>query len=295
MTPSTAEIEAVLARAWGIDSPQAVPHDAGMNSRTWIVSAGTDRYVAKAVPAGAHDRFASGLAVATLVESAGIPAGAAVPTLAGEPWIRLAGGQTLAVLTFVHGTPLVGDDPAEQRLIGSTLARAHRALIGRRVPDLPRFHWIDLAADHLGLRDWVRPAIVDAVAEWERLPPDSLTWGLIHTDPAPEAFLRDADTGVVGLIDWDTGMIGPLMYDLASAAMYVGGPERAGLLLGAYLDHGPLGQLEVDRTMELILRMRWAVQADYFARRIAAHDLTGIRDPIENEQGLDDARRGLGR
>jgi homoserine kinase type II len=235
------------------------------------------------------------LAVATLVESAGIPAGAAVPTLAGEPWIRLAGGQTLAVLTFVHGTPLVGDDPAEQRLIGSTLARAHRALIGRRVPDLPRFHWIDLAADHLGLRDWVRPAIVDAVAEWERLPPDSLTWGLIHTDPAPEAFLRDADTGVVGLIDWDTGMIGPLMYDLASAAMYVGGPERAGLLLGAYLDHGPLGQLEVDRTMEPILRMRWAVQADYFARRIAAHDLTGIRDPIENEQGLDDARRGLGR
>jgi len=295
MAPSTAEIEAVLARAWGILGPDLVPHDAGMNSRTWMVSAGADRYVAKAVPASEHARFASGLAVAALVESAGIPAGAAVPTLAGEPWIRLTGGQTLALLAFVRGTPLIGDDPAEQELIGSTLAHAHRALIGRQVPGIARFHWIEPAAEHLGLQDWVRPAIAEALAEWERLPPDSLTWGLIHTDPAPEAFLRDADTGAIGLIDWDSGMLGPLMYDLASAVMYVGGTERAAPLVRAYLDHGPLDRAEVGRTMEPMLRMRWAVQADYFARRVAANDLTGIRDPIENEKGLDDARRGLGR
>jgi homoserine kinase type II len=85
------------------------------------------------------------------------------------------------------------------------------------------------------------------------------------------------------------------MYDLASAVMYVGGPERAGHLVDAYGDDGPLGRAEVDRSMAPMLRLRWAVQADYFARRVATHDLTGIRDPIENQHGLDDARRGLGR
>jgi homoserine kinase type II len=40
--------------------------------------------------------------------------------------------------------------------------------------------------------------------------------------------------------------------------------------------------------------MRWAVQADYFARRIATNDLTGIAGPHENTSGLADARRGLG-
>ena len=41
-----------------------------------------------------------------------------------------------------------------------------------------------------------------------------------------------------------------------------------------------------------MLRLRWAVQADYFARRVATDDLTGIDGPAENEKGLEDARRG---
>lgn len=42
-----------------------------------------------------------------------------------------------------------------------------------------------------------------------------------------------------------------------------------------------------------MLRFRWAVQADYFARRVSANDLTGISGPEENEKGLEDARRAL--
>jgi homoserine kinase type II len=38
---------------------------------------------------------------------------------------------------------------------------------------------------------------------------------------------------------------------------------------------------------------RWAVQADYFAWRITANDLTGITGPEENDKGLEDARRAL--
>jgi len=44
-----------------------------------------------------------------------------------------------------------------------------------------------------------------------------------------------------------------------------------------------------------MLRFRWAVQADYFARRIATGDLTGIESAAENESGLADAHAWLGR
>lgn len=48
-------------------------------------------------------------------------------------------------------------------------------------------------------------------------------------------------------------------------------------------------------TLTPMLRMRWAVQADYFAGRISTNDLTGIGGPNENEKGLEDARLGLTR
>ena len=139
----------------------------------------------------------------------------------------------------------------------------------------------------------MRPAIAGALAAWDLLPPASLSWGLLHTDPAPEAFLLDADTGECGLIDWDTGMHGPLMYDLASAVMYVGGPDRAETLIDAYFEHPVLDGAEVARTLRPMLRLRWAIQADYFARRLSAGDLTGIENADENEVGLEDARVGL--
>lgn len=264
-----------------------------MNSRTWVVEAGTARFIAKLVPADQHDRFVAGLAVARLVGVSGLPAGAPIETSRGDLWAHI-GDDTLALLTFVDGRPLVGDEPDEQRLMGKTLARAHRVLTGRLVPDALQFPWIDPAAEHLDVEPWVRPAIVAALEEWVRLPPSSLTWGLLHTDPAPEAFLVDAESASCGLIDWDTGVVGPLMYDVASAVMYLGGPDWSRAFVAAYVAEGSLREEEVDRTVEPMLRMRWAVQADYFARRIATNDLTGIDGPHENVAGLADARRGLG-
>jgi homoserine kinase type II len=72
--------------------------------------------------------------------------------------------------------------------------------------------------------------------------------------------------------------------------MYVG---RGGELVEAYLREGALTRSEVERGLSPMLRFRWAVQADYFARRIVEDDLTGISGPQENEKGLDDARRRL--
>jgi Ser/Thr protein kinase RdoA (MazF antagonist) len=179
--------------------------------------------------------------------------------------------------------------------MGRTLARVHRALIGVEIPDAEPFHRLDPSAPHLAARSWLRPAVAEALGEWERIPPDSLSWSLLHTDPAPEAFLLDATSGVCGLIDWDTGMIGPLMYDVASAVMYLGGPGRSRPFVSAYLAEGTIGGPQLERSLAPMLRFRWAVQADYFARRIAMDDLTGIDGPAGNEKGLEDARRGLSR
>ena len=89
-------------------------------------------------------------------------------------------------------------------------------------------------------------------------------------------------------------MHGPLLYDLASAVMYLGGPDRAAAMTDAYQAADLLSQQEIADGLPVMLRFRWAVQADYFARRITANDLTGIAGPEENEKGLEDARRSLG-
>ncbi|WP_412544157.1 phosphotransferase [Longispora sp. K20-0274] len=280
-----------LAETWGLSGTTVEHHPGGMNSHTWLVRRGPDRWVAKAVPLPEKGPFASGLAVASRVQEAGIAAGAPVRALDGRDVVELD-DRALALLTWVEGEELSGDGAGDHELIGATLARAHRCLAGASVPGADRFHWVDPRAAHLGLRSWIRPAVTDAVAALDVL--GSGTWGLLHTDPAPEAFRRDP-AGGCGLIDWGAGMVGPLLYDLASAVMYVGGPGRADRLVGAYLRGGVLGAAEVERGLVTMLRFRWAVQADYFARRVLAGDLTGIDGPDGNERGLEHARLWLDR
>ncbi|GIF72571.1 phosphotransferase enzyme family protein [Asanoa siamensis] len=284
------DLRARLARSWGLAAPHVEVHDGGMNSATWFVDQGGERWVAKAVVPGARRAFAAGLAVATAVERAGIPAGAPVPAREGGVVVDV-GGVPLALLTFVPGEELSG--AGDQRLLGATLARTHRALLDVSVPGMERFHWVDPRGAHLGIRPWVRPAVAAAVEAYDRLDPRTLTWGLLHTDPAPEAFRLDRVRGACGLIDWSTAMSGPLLYDLASAVMYVGGPDRAGDLVDAYLAEGVLPPAEALRALGVLLRFRHAVQADYFARRIVTGDLTGIAAAADNERGLADAHAAL--
>jgi Ser/Thr protein kinase RdoA (MazF antagonist) len=291
---STSAVVASLVEEWGLGDPVVSPHHGGMNSQTWLVADGSDRWVAKAVPPDARRRFAGGLAVAVRAATSGVPVGSPRPTRTGDLF-TVVDRQPLALLAFVDGRELDGRSDAEQRIMGRTLARVHRALVGAPIAEVDRFHWLDLLAAHLAVRPWVRPAIEAALAEWASIPPESLTWGLLHTDPAPEAFRWDAETGVCGLIDWDLGLVGPLMYDVASAVMYLGGPHRADRFVRAYLAEGAIEPSELERSLAAMLRLRWAVQADYFARRIASDDLTGIDGPAGNEKGLEDARLGLTR
>ncbi|HEV2373306.1 MAG TPA: phosphotransferase [Streptosporangiaceae bacterium] len=286
------ELRSCLERHWGIADAHVSVHNGGMGSDTWFVEHEACQWVAKAVPASAGSQFKGGLGVAQWLKQAGISAGAPVPLPDG----RLAasvGGDWLALLTWVPGRPLSSDSPADRELLGVTLARVHRALAGYRPERAQRFHWVDPQADHLSLRPWVRPAVAAAVDALDAAGLHQMTHGLLHTDPAPEAFRFDEATGRCGVIDWSYCIHGPLLYDLASAVMYVGGPGQAGELTEAYLRTGVLGRAEVGAGLALMLRFRWAVQADYFAWRISASVMTGIDELEENEKGLEDARRFL--
>jgi Ser/Thr protein kinase RdoA (MazF antagonist) len=283
-----------LADEWGLAGAGVEVHNGGMNSATWFVNQDGRRWVAKAVDPASRRSFAGGLAVAAAVQASGIPAGAPVPTRRGDV-VADVDGIPVALLAWVPGRELTATAPGDLRLAATTLARVHRALLDLPVPDADRFHWIDPRGAHLGIRPWIRAAVAGAVAAYDALDPRTLTWGLLHTDPAPEAFRHDRDSGACGLIDWSTAMAGPLLYDLASAAMYVGGPAHAAPLVEAYLEQGPLPAVEVERGLPVLLRLRWAVQADYFARRIATGDLTGIAGAAGNEAGLADARAALTR
>ena len=291
---SDVELRTCLADSWGLAEAMIEVHNGGMNSATWFVSEGGERWVAKAVVPASRRSFAAGLAVAAVLEDTGIPAGAPVAARDGE-FVVDVDGIPLALLTWVPGDDLSGTDPGDQQLIGVTLARVHRVLLDVSVPGAERFHWVDPQSEHLTIRPWVRGAVAAAVTAYDELDPRMLSWGLLHTDPAPEAFRLNRFSGVCGLIDWSTAMTGPLLYDLASAVMYVGGPDRAGSLIESYLDQGAVPRAEVERGLSVMLRFRWAVQADYFARRIATQDLTGIDSTAENEGGLADARAWLSR
>jgi hypothetical protein len=82
----------------------------------------------------------------------------------------------------------------------------HQALRGVSVDGIQRFHWVRPEAGHLSIRPWIRPAVTAAVRAFEALGAASLTWGLLHSDPAPEHFRLDASSGRCGLIDWDQGL-----------------------------------------------------------------------------------------
>lgn len=140
-------------------------------------------------------------------------------------------------------------------------------------------------ADH----PWLTAAISAVREETGSL---TLTWSVLHTDPFPGAFIHDDLSGVTGLIDWAGARRGPVLYDVASAVMYLGGRRHASAFLTTYAACGPLGTDEMQH-LDAFRRFREAVQGVYFAGRLATDDLTGLADRRDNVRGLDDARRRL--
>jgi Ser/Thr protein kinase RdoA (MazF antagonist) len=296
----------VVRARWGLPGALVLPLGGGMNSRTWLVEVTAScgrvgRWAAKQVTPDQHDPFVRGLRAARLVEGSGVPAGVPRPTVDGADHADLPDGP-LALLRWVDGVPLDGDDDDAPAVMGSTLGAAHRVLRGLDDGSAAGFPpWPDLRGEHLDVEPWVREAVAGALAAYRSLVDDDgrgpLEVGLLHADPAPDAFLRPVPGGAggsaaCGLIDWSSAAHGPLLYDVASAVMYVGGLERGRALVEAYaaVVAPGAGAAALLPSVEVLLQLRQAVQAAYFARRVAESDLTGIDGPEGNLEGLHHAR-----
>ncbi|OIV39419.1 hypothetical protein BIV57_00840 [Mangrovactinospora gilvigrisea] len=296
--PTSSELAAVLAECWQLDDARIQPLEGGMNSVAFSITHPRGRLVAKAVPTRQREQFLLGLETAVRVEAGGIPAGAPEPTVDGHLAVERR-GWVLALLHYVDGRPLDGSIDADRAVIGAVLGKVHRVLGTRTVTAEQAWTALDLldrppaGTQALGVREWIAPAVGRALAGVRALDPHTLTWGVVHGDPASEAFLAGAAPGVCGVIDFGAAAVMPLMFDVASAVFYNGGLERSATLVDAYAATGVLERGEIARALRPMVVYRFAVQAVYFAGRIASGDLTGIDGQEDNERGLEFARRNL--
>jgi Ser/Thr protein kinase RdoA (MazF antagonist) len=258
-------------REWLGDGATRTPLVA-MNSSAWLVSSGGQRYVLKIAKASEQ----AGLHVAAWLEERGLRTGSPVRMIVRDD-------RLVALLRFVDGRGL-GTSSGDVALLGETLGRAHSLLVGAPVPEgLERWPWASLDPTVID-EPVLRGAASKAIDVAERLAP-TLTHGILHGDPAPEAFLAGEEG--VGLIDWGAAGHGPLLYDAASAWLYT--DER---VLAAYTRTAPLMSGEIAGATQF-LAFRWAVQACYFSNRLRRGDLTGLASDADNDKGLADARRAL--
>jgi Ser/Thr protein kinase RdoA (MazF antagonist) len=276
-------VRATLWDQWHLQPSEIITLPAGLMSRGWEVTAGADRYVCRLADTAARAAVEAGLVAAEHLRIGDIAAGEPVRTLAGGLTAQTASG-ALAVLRRTPGRPLVGGDPVDQQWWGDRLGVVHKALQGFHHPSLRPWQLPDPDAPHLSAEPWLRGAVADAVSAATRLTvTDRLTYGVLHGDPAPTCFVVDAVTGRAGLLDCGAGGLGPLVYDVAAAVIYAGGVTAAHELLDGYLAAGPVRRDELDAALPVLLRLRWAVQADLAVRRGHAEPLRRAREALESD------------
>jgi len=284
-------LRSTLRTQWHLGAVRIAKLPGGMLSLAWEVTTADERYLVRLSAPAARPAVEAGLAAAEHLRGRGIAAGEPVRTLGGALTLETPVG-TLAVLRRVAGRTLRGGDPVDQQWWGDRLGAVHRELQGFAHPGLSRWNSLDPGAPHLAIEPWLRTAVTTAVTAATRLTvTDRLTYGVLHGDPAPEDFVVDLATGRSGVLDCGASGTGPLVLDVAAAVAYAGGPDAAAELLDGYLAAGPVRQDELDAALPVLLRFRWAVQADWSARRLT----TCQRQPCRAEarEALRRARAAL--
>jgi Ser/Thr protein kinase RdoA (MazF antagonist) len=259
----------LLRDQWHLVPTEITALPGSLMSRAWQVRAAGDTYLVRLVDPPSRQPVEAGLIAAEHLQGWGVAVGTPVRTLGGALTGATPAG-AVAVLRRVAGRPLAGSDPIDQQWWGDRLGAVHRILQDFHHPGLRPWNLIDLDAPHLGVQPWLRPAVTEAVTAATRLTvTDRLTYGVLHGDPSPERFVVDPETGRTGLLDCGASGTGPLVYDVAAAVVYAGGADVSGEFLDGYLAAGPVHQDELEAALPVLLRLRWAVQADFCARRLA--------------------------
>ncbi|MFF5082690.1 phosphotransferase enzyme family protein [Actinoplanes sp. NPDC000266] len=264
--PDDELLESTLRAQWHLVPAEITALPDVLMSYGWEVTAGSERYVVRLSETGCRQPVEAGLAAAEHLRGRDIAAGEPVRTLSGGLTAQTPDG-AFAVLRRVPGRRLDGADPIDQQFWGDRLGAAHRALQGFHHPGLRPWQLLDPDAPHLAAEPWLRGVVLDAVTAATRVTvTDRLTYGVLHGDPAPDVFVVDPGTGRAGLLDCGASGLGPLVYDVAAAVAYAGGLSQAAELIDGYAAAGPVGADELYAVLPVLLKLRWAVQADRAVR-----------------------------
>ena len=292
-------VKAWLAH-WELPAPLRVRRVAGgFTSHAWRLETSDRRFLAKLAYQPPSD-VENGLRAAAIVAKTGLNTGVPVLTRNAE-LVRLVEypiqqSHALAVLQFIEGQPLDWRADGSLTIVGNTLGTIHRALLDDSSLELPDQLFSYLLKDdawgrHPELQLLLTRA-VDAVRTFEAR--QRVAYGPIYGDGLQVRI--DPRDGSVGVIDWGTVSFGPLVFDLALAAVAARGARHRDLgeLWASYFEQGPVRQEELDglRSYEALM---WARSAKYFAYRIQHGVMLGDARPGANERSLARALAALHR
>jgi Ser/Thr protein kinase RdoA (MazF antagonist) len=246
-----------LAQHWGLHGRPLTECTPGSLSRAWLV-AGLDH----AEPAGVAklarntlEHFDVGLRVSEIINAAGITSGVPILTQRGERAVAMTVGDaphSLAVLTFVRGTPPTDRlffGPAE---LGRLLGRVHASLAGVELSggwtteDVIEHTEGGILPNHPG---WVAAFVHPALAAVKRWMVDATPRCQLLRGDGPEILVDGGH--FAGLIDWGATRWGSVSDDIGCWTVHYGRfydtyRSFTETFVAAYRDEAPLTAEEED-------------------------------------------------
>ena len=298
-SPISDETLFTILKAWDLPEPLTVHQlPGGFTSEVWLIETKEERFVAKYAYQSQED-FECGLYAAELAEEYGITSGAPLRTRDGALSILVEGpyGQSepLALLRFVPGEPLNLSDSGAASLYGHLLGKFHTIFLAgfgeKYITSLIDFvlQKDPAVAAQPGLPEMLHRTI-ETILNYEAR--HTVTYGVIWGDRME--IVREKETGQVGIIDWGTIECGPLLFDVALAALWLF-PEGSAAyheFLRAYLAEAPASESEL-AGLNYYKVLLWARQARYFAYRVAANVMLGDSNADGNIENLARSRHEL--
>jgi homoserine kinase type II len=261
-----------------LESLEPLPAHGTVNSNFRVRASGRTWFL-RLNEGKSHSDVANEVALVDRLRAHGLPTPEFMRTTDGRAIVEAA-ARPATLFPWLDGHEAHPDakQPASCALVGTALARLHRAGWGLTAEALPRNHYsldalserLESFADDMRVADIVPSLRYELDRARRRRPAVS---GLIHQDLFPDNVLVDTEGGLVAVLDFEQATHGALIYDVAvalNAWCWTGSrihKPAADAVLAAY---------EALRPLDLSERARLVDEARLAAARFAITRITDV-------------------